>query len=399
MIETLFQANQDFNEEIITPVLEKQFYSTYPEGSLGRVQEMIIRLASQQGSDTPKIHKPWLALFACDHGIASEATAEQPQSMTAAWTEKLLRGQAATNVLVKTNQLNLEVIDVGLVRELNSVDSEVDFINAKVAPATQDFTQVAAMSQDQLIQAMEVGMKSAERAHAQGSTLFLTGEIGVANEVSALAMVAVLSGKAPLELMEIGREMVMRSDKAIAEQVSTAIELHRAQLTSPLRILQYLGGFETAALCGAYIRCAQLGMTVVVDGYMSTVAAWIADMVSRNDQLMHCKSVEMMMDLGQFSVPETMFCICGNCPRLVEWCFFSQNTANKVQGFVLEILAVDALLDFDMSLGQGLGSALVVPLLRQACDVQQQLAAFTEVPQEDSETEALNAPAQCVFTD
>lgn len=113
----------------------------------------------------------------------------------------------------------------------------------------------------------------------------------------------------------------MRQERERAEFIQQAINLHQAELTSPLRVLQYLGGFETAALCGAYIRAAQLGITIVVDGLMATTAAWIADLVSRNDQLLHCKTVEMMMDLGRFSIPETLFCICGNCPRLLEWCF------------------------------------------------------------------------------
>jgi len=105
------------------------------------------------------------------------------------------------------------------------------------------------------------------------------------------------------------------------------------------------------------------------------VAAWIADLVSRNDQLMHCKSVDMLMDLGKYSVPETLFCICGNCPRLVEWCFFSHQSAEKFHALLLEILAVDPILQFDMKLGQASGALLVLPLLQQACSVHAHLVA------------------------
>jgi len=140
-------------------------------------------------------------------------------------------------------------------------------------------------------------------------------------------------------------------------------------------------------LCGAYIRCAQLGLTVVVDGLMATTAAWIADLVSRNDQLLHCKSIEMMMDLGKYSMPETLFCICGTCPRLVEWCFFAHQSSENMHGLVLEILAVDPMLQFDMKLGEATGGAAVIPLIQQACSLNNQMALKEVTSVSEDETE------------
>lgn len=240
-------------------------------------------------------------------------------------------------------------------------------------------------------------MAAAERAKEAGADLFVSGEIGVANTTSALAMTAVLSGKPVMELLEIGTKRVMRSERHKAELIEKAIQLHQASLNSPLRILQHLGGYEAAALCGAYIRCAQLGITVVVDGLMATVAAWIADLVSRNDQLLNCESTEQMMDLGKYSVPETLFCICGNCPRLVEWCFFSHQSEERFHALILEILAVDPILQFDMKLGQASGALLAVPLLKQACAAHAHLVA--QIPPEMLVSEEPVAPQNdCPFT-
>ena len=100
---------------------------------------------------------------------------------------------------------------------------------------------------------------------------------------------------------------------------------------------------------------------------MATVAAWIADLVSRNGQLAECKSVEEFMTLGKYSVPESMFCICGDCPRLLEWCFFAHQVDEQSHQVVLETLAVEALLKFDIKVGQGVGAVLAVPLIQQAC--------------------------------
>lgn len=373
MIERLFCANQELSDEAISSVIQKQYAFNSPEDSLGRISEIVVKLASHQQTISPQVKKPWLSVFIADHGIAEEDVSDFSQEMTAKWSESICKGEAAINALADYSKLDLEVVDVGLINDLPNHES---LTVAKISQGTQNFSKKSAMTQNQMLKAMEVGMVAAEKAKAAGADLFIAGELGVANTTSGIAMVSVLSGKTPIELMEIGRTRVMRSERDKADLIERAIALHKEKLTSPLRILQHLGGFETAALCGAYIRVAQLGMTIVVDGFMSTIAVWLADLVSRNDQLMHCKSVDMMMDLGQFSVPETMFCICGNCPRLVEWCFFSHKSVVNVHGLVLEILAVDPMLTFDMRMGQGTGAVMVLPLLEQACTVHKHLSQF-----------------------
>jgi nicotinate-nucleotide--dimethylbenzimidazole phosphoribosyltransferase len=327
---------------------------------------MLVRLAGHQNTPTPSITQPWVSIFAADHGIAEADVSDYPQTMTAQWAEMLCKNEAASNALANFSQAKIEVVDVGIISELADAEK---LITAKVANGTANFTQQAAMTEAQLIQAIDTGMAAAERAKEAGSDVFIGGDIGVANTTSALAMATVLCGKEPLELVSMGRNRVLSSQREQAELIAQAIALHQPHLSSPLRILQHLGGFETAALCGAYIRSAQLGMTIIVDGVMPTVAAWIADLISRNDQLVDCDSTDLLMELGRYSVPETMFCICGTCPRLLEWCFFAHQSAIGFHQLLLEILAVDPLLQFDMKLGQASGALMVIPLLQQACAI------------------------------
>jgi len=370
MIETLFCANQEFDEQAMAKILAKQYQQAQHEGALGRLDEIIIRLASHQATEAPEISTPWISVFAADHGIACEEVSEFSQENSVQWAQALCDGTAVTNSLANFNRALLEVIDVGLKAQLTNSDK---LQQNKIANATANFAKQAAMSQQQLLDAIQVGIAAAERAKNAGADLFIAGELGVANTTSAIAMTAVLSGKSPNDLMGLGRIRITRQEQHNVALIDNAIALHKENLTSPLRILQYLGGFETAALCGAYIRCAQLGLTVVVDGLMATVAAWIADLVSRNDQLLHCKSVDALMDLGKYSIPETLFCICGNCPRLVEWCFFAHQSAENIHKLILETLAVDPMLHFEMKLGQASGGVLVIPLLQQACAVNKHL--------------------------
>jgi nicotinate-nucleotide--dimethylbenzimidazole phosphoribosyltransferase len=364
MIEKLFTANQSLSEKAMESFYAEPSPLTMTEGALGRIEEMAVRLAGHQGNAHPAITKPWVTIFAADHGIAKEEVSDYPPAMTVKWVEQFCQGKAATSVLANFSNIQTELVDVGVDGDLPEYSQ---CQQEKVARGTASFNQQAAMTQEQLIQALEIGIKAAERAKESGADLFIGGDIGVANTSSAIAMIAVLSGKEPLELVSMGRNRVMRSHREKAALLEQAITLHREQLSSPLRILQHLGGFEIAALCGAYMRCAQLGLTIVVDGLMATVAAWIADLVSRNDQLVECESVDMLMDLGRFSVPETLFCICGTCPRLLEWCFFSHQSAEAVHKLVLEILAVDPMLQFDMKWGQASAAVMVIPLLQQAC--------------------------------
>ena len=366
MIEKIFCANQTLHDETIAKVLQQQHLTGYAEGALGRLDEIVLKLASHQQTDCPEVNTVWVSIFAADHGVAIEDVSEFDSDDTTKWVKDLCNGKALSNVLINQAHARYEIIDVGSAQTFSENEH---LVNAKVAIGTQNFVKASAMSQAQLIQAMEVGIAAADRAKKAGADLFVSGELGVANTLSALAMTSVLSGKSPMSLLEMNRSRVMRSEKRKADLIDQAIALHQPALSSPLKILQHLGGFETAALCGAYIRCAQLGLTIVVDGLMATVAAWIADLVSRNDQLMHCKSTEMMMDLGKYSVPETLFCICGNCPRLVEWCFFSHQSAENIHSWILEILAVEPLLKFEMKLGQASGALLVLPLLNQACSI------------------------------
>jgi len=375
MLKNLFCANQELNETAISNLLQKQSACYYPEESLGKLEEIALRLGAQQGTVTPQVNKPWISVFASDHGVAQQEVSEHEPDYMQQTLQAFNQKATAINILAEFSSAQLELVDVGVLADLTAtLEQSNTIIQAKVALATQDFTTRPAMTEIELIQALEAGISAAERAKAQGADLFIGGEIAQANTTSALAMISVLSGKTPEELLQLQNGRPRRSELRRAELITNALELHKDQLTSPLKILQYLGGFETAALCAAYIRSVQQGMPIVVDGLMSTTALWIADMISRNDQLVACKSTEQFMEMGKYSVPETMFCLCGTCPRLVDWCFFSHQSAITAYGLVLDILAAEPLVKFDMKLGEGSGAALVIPLLRQACQLQNQAA-------------------------
>ncbi|QCU89797.1 nicotinate-nucleotide--dimethylbenzimidazole phosphoribosyltransferase [Thiomicrorhabdus sediminis] len=366
MINRLFCASKPLDEEAAHKVLEQQLSLLSSEGALGRIEEITVKLAAQQGKTNPSLEQAWLSIFASDHGFFDDKCQDDELLPTMQRINRICHQSAAISPLINTLGLKSEWIDVGVDAELTDCP---DWLDEKIAPATQSLFGQAAMDRSQLLSAMQVGIDAVERAHQAGADIFIGGEVASGNEISALAIASVLSGKTALELISSSGEFVSRAEKRTASEIDDAVALHRKELQSPLYILQYLGGFEIAALAAAYIRCAQLGMTMLIDGFVATVALWLADMISRNDQLVDCDSVETLYRLGKYSVPETMFCLCGTCPRLVEWSFFAQQSAHPAHAEVLDILAAEPLLSWQIKQGEALGALMVLPLLKQACAI------------------------------
>ncbi|CAN8140236.1 Nicotinate-nucleotide--dimethylbenzimidazole phosphoribosyltransferase [uncultured Thiomicrorhabdus sp.] len=351
----------------------RQMQLTKPEGSLGILEEIVVRLAGMQATANPKIEKPWISVFAADHGIAGEGVSAYPQVVTQEMVKNFCNGGAAINVLANFAKADFEVIDVGVINDLAPLPH---LVSARIAAGTENFLHQAAMSQEQMLQALQIGADAVDRAKNSNADLFICGEMGIGNTTAATAIAAVLSGKPVSELVGEGTGISFRQKKQKAEFIEQAIMKHQAQLTSPLRVLQILGGFEIAAMTGAYLRGAQIGMPMVVDGLIASVAAWVADFIARNDQLANCDSIEKMMELGKYSIPETLFCTCGSLPRITEWCFFAHQSAEPAHEMILEALGGTPLLQFEMRLGEASGAALVIPLLQQACALHNQMATF-----------------------
>lgn len=366
MINRLFCASKPLDEQAAHKVLEQQVSLLSSEGALGRIEEITVKLAAQQGKTNPSLEQVWLSVFASDHGFFDDKCQDEEVLTTIERVNRICQQQAAINPLINSLGIKFELIDLGVKEGLTG---KADLLDQKIAPATENLFTQAAMDQSQLLSAMQVGIDAVERAQQAEADVFIGGEVASGNEISALAIASVLSGKTALELISNSDEFVSRAERRIAGEIDNAIALHSEELQSPLYILQYLGGFEIAALAAAYIRCAQLGMTMLIDGFVATVALWLADMISRNDQLVDCDSVETLYNLGKYSVPETMFCLCGSCPRLVEWSFFAQQSAHPAHAEVLDILAAEPLLNWQIKQGEALGALMVLPLLKQACAI------------------------------
>ncbi len=317
---------------------EQQNQLTKPAGSLGYLENIVMRLASMQACQKPSLDKAHISIFAADHGIANEGVSAFPQTVTNTMVANFASGGAAISVLAKAHNATLEIINVGV------VDCVSDgILHQPIADGTANFSQQAAMTVNQLEQALEIGRQAIDRL--TNTDVFIGGEMGIANTTSASALACAIL-KSPIEQL-VGAGTGANQQGIIKKQrlIEQALELHKEHLNSPLKILQYLGGFEIAALVGAYIRCGQLGIPVIIDGFISTVAALIAVRIHSS---------------------------------LNDWFFYGHQSEELGHKNVLKALDARPILNLAMRLGEGSGAAMALPILRASCELHNNMASFNE---------------------
>ncbi|MEE3504657.1 nicotinate-nucleotide--dimethylbenzimidazole phosphoribosyltransferase [Pseudomonas sp. 10C3] len=332
---------QAINSQVREEALARQQQLTKPAGSLGQLEQVALQLAGLQGRLRPSVDNLWIAIFAGDHGVVAEGVSAFPQEVTGQMLHNFVTGGAAISVLARQLSAQLEVVDLGTVSPLNLPGVR----HLQLGAGTANFVEGPAMTEVQGLLALEAGRDSARRALASGAELFIGGEMGIGNTAAASALgCALLECRAQL-LVGPGTGLNAAGVTHKALVIERALALHAGHAGDPLRTLFCLGGFEIAALVGAYLACAQEGIAVLVDGFICTVAAVVAVRLN---------------------------------PSCRDWLLFGHRGAEPGHRHLLETLQAEPLLDLGLRLGEGSGAALAVPLLRLACELHNGMATFAE---------------------
>jgi len=315
---------------------------TKPAGSLGQLETLAVQLAGLQGRLKPSVNQLWIGIFAGDHGVVAEGVSAFPQEVTGQMLRNFVNGGAAISVLARQLQARLEVVDLGTVTPSLNLPG---VRHLHLGPGTANFARGPAMTPAQGVQALQAGRDTVLRALAEGAELFIGGEMGIGNTTAASALACALLDCPVAQLTGPGTGLDTAGVSHKTQVIERALALHAAQRGDPLQTLFNLGGFEIAALVGAYLACAQEGLAVLVDGFICSVAALIAVRLN---------------------------------PACREWLLFGHRGAEPGHRHVLQTLNAQPLLDLGLRLGEGSGAALAVPLLRLACDLHGQMATFAE---------------------
>jgi len=314
---------------------KRQLELTKPPGSLGRLEEIANRCAAIKGSLAITANRPRIVLFAADHGVCEEGVSLYPQAVTTQMVANFLSGGAAINAFARSMEIDLKVVDVGVVTPL-SKSSEL--IDRRVWPGTSNFCKQQAMTLDEFDDALDAGVELARDAAIAGCDLVGFGEMGIGNTTSASAIAVALTGQ-PVEAVVgpgAGADEECMARKRSA--VQRGLALHAARLKDAEHILMSVGGFEIAAMCGFCLEASARRLPIVMDGFIATAAAALA--------------VRM-------------------CPAVSGYLFAAHRSAEPGHQHLLKMLDLEPLLDLGLRLGEGTGAALAMKL------IQASVAAFT----------------------
>ena len=259
--------------QVVEQARARQQQLTKPAGSLGQLEALAVQLAGLQGRVKPSLEQVWIAIFAGDHGVVAEGVSAFPQEVTGQMLLNFVSGGAAISVLARQLGASLEVVDLGTVTPSLDLPG-VRHLN--VGPGTANFVQGPAMTQAQGQLALQAGRDSVQRAIASGAQLFIGGEMGIGNTTAASALACALLDCPVVHLTGPGTGLNAEGVSHKAQVIGRALAMHGAQRGDALQTLFNLGGFEIAALVGAYLACAQDGVAVLVDGFICSVAALVA---------------------------------------------------------------------------------------------------------------------------
>lgn len=341
-LEDLVARIGPLDERAMAEARARQDSLTKPPGSLGRLEALAVQLAGISRRPRPRLAHKLIVTAAGDHGVVAEGVSAYPQSVTAQMVGNFLRGGAAINVLARQAGARIVVVDVGVAAELPPAPG---LVARKVRFGTANLARGPAMTPDEALAAMQVGVEVFEAELDRGCDVVALGEMGIGNTTSAAAIAAVLTGRDPGELIGRGAGLdpagLVRKETAVRR----ALELHRLDAARPLEVLAKVGGLELAALAGATLAAAAHRRPVIVDGYPATAAAMIAISLA---------------------------------PAARDYLTAAHRSQEAGHAIMLDWLGLEPLLDLGLRLGEGTGAALALHLVEAACRTLDEMATFAE---------------------
>ncbi len=317
---------------------------TKPKGSLGRLEELALQLYLIQGG-APAADPMRIYTVAGDHGVNEEGVSLFPQEVTRQMVMNFLSGGAGINVLARTADAQLYVVDAGSCG--GTYDEHPNLIQAKIAPGTANLAKGPAMTREQCLEALLLGISLADRAAEAGVKVLGTGDMGISNTTPSTALYCAYLGLKPEAVTGPGTGLDKKAVASKANVVSKGLVANSEAVDSgdPLNILAGLGGLEIATLAGLILGGAKNRQLVCVDGFISTaayVAAWKI------------------------------------CPAVKDYCVISHVSAEPGHREAISVLGLKPLLDLGFRLGEGTGAACAMYLVRSAADMYNRMATFAD---------------------
>lgn len=328
---------------LLSEAQQKIDNKTKPLGALGKLEDIAVRIALVQNSLSPKLTHKTMFVFAADHGIAEEGVSAFPQDVTRQMVANFLNGGAAINVLCNFHKIDLSITDVG-VKGAPIIHDKL--INKQIAQGTSNFALQNAMSTNQAIESLKVGIEVFESKYSDKAIDIVgLGEMGIANTSSATAIISTITGNPVKACTWRGTGIDDQGLKHKIEVIEKALSYHLPDKNNGIEILTKIGGFEIGAMAGVALAAAARNCVVVLDGLISTAAGLLAYTIN---------------------------------PHVAGYFIAGHKSAEKGHHFALEYMGLSPVLDLNMRLGEGTGAALTINLSDAACHIMSDMASFDE---------------------
>ena len=330
-------VNIDLGEKLKHKIDNK----TKPVGSLGKLEKLAIKIGCIQDTLCPELKKPAIVLFGGDHGIVAEGVSYYPQEVTYQMVFNFMAGGAGINVFTRQHGIDLIVVDAGIIYDF---EPHPMLINAKIAKGTKNFMHESAMTKEECLEAISRGANIIENIHKTGCNIIGFGEMGIGNTSPA----AILFSKfCKLDIEECTGRGAGLNDERLNKKISIlkkAIENNPVD-DDPISIFSTFGGFEINMMVGAMLKAAELGMILVIDGFIASSALLGASKIN---------------------------------PRVVDYCIFAHTSNERGHKIMLEYFGAEPLLSLEMRLGEGTGAAVGYPIIESAVKFLNEMASFED---------------------
>lgn len=309
-----------------------------PLHSLGRLQDTVVRIAGMTGNARVDLKKKALVVMCADNGVVEEGVTQSGQEVTKIVAENFLKEKATASILCKKAGADIFPVDIGI-----ATDSTI--LQHKVMYGTKNMAKEPAMTREQAVATIEVGIAKAEELHAQGYEMLATGEMGIGNTTTSSAMTAVYLGLDVETVTGRGAGLSSHGLQRKIHAIKQAIAVNQPDPEDPLDVLAKVGGLDIAGMCGLFLGGAAQQMPVVMDGFISQVAALTA--------------VRLV-------------------PECADYILASHVSEEPGANILLKALEKDAFLTCGMRLGEGSGAVALFPILDFASDIYHKMSTFVQ---------------------
>ncbi len=342
-LETLLASIAPLDTAAMSAAEKRQAQLAKPPGSLGRLEALSVQLAGITGRVQNEIRKKHLLVFAADNGVVAEGVSSAPQSVTLQQTVNLTRAKTGASVLCRHFGCGITVCDVGV----NADIAEPAVLNRKIAYGTGNIARGPAMTREQALTAILTG---AELAQATGADVLGVGEMGIGNTTTSSAVLAALLDAGVETVTGRGGGVTDDGFRRKKEAIRRALAVNRPDKNDVVDVLAKVGGFDLAAMCGAFLGAAASHRPVVVDGFISAVAA---------------------------------LCAVRLCPNVRAYLIPSHASYEIGYRLAMEAMELQPMLLLEMRLGEGSGCPLAFEVLCAACAVMNDMATFDQAGIDD----------------